>query len=73
YRKLIGNPLKPFSRLFLFRIPISVFMKVFEAKERAGRYLRECLFYWFRVPGSSADAGRGSEGRRGGGQGMALL
>ena len=40
-------------------------MKVFEAKERQGRYLRECLLGWSRAAGSSAAAGRGSEGRRG--------
>jgi len=40
-------------------------MKVFEAKEREGRYLREMYPGWFRAPGSFAAAGFGSEGRRG--------
>jgi hypothetical protein len=29
-------------------------MKVFEAKERQGRYLRECLLVWSKAPSSSA-------------------
>ena len=42
-------------------------MKVFEAKERKGRYLREMPPCLLKALGSSAAAGRGSEGRRGGG------
>jgi len=42
-------------------------MKVFEAKEREGRYLREIPPRLARVQDSSAAAGLGSEGRRGGG------
>ncbi len=48
-------------------------MKVFEAKERARRYLRECLLGWFKAPGSSAAAGLGSESRRGEGRTLGLL
>jgi len=42
-------------------------MKVFEAKERQGRYLREMSPRLVKAQGSSAAAGLGSEGRRGGG------
>jgi hypothetical protein len=36
----MGNE-KPLRILFLCGIPISILMKVLEAKERQGRYLRE--------------------------------
>jgi len=41
-------------------------MKVFEAKERQGRYLREMPPRLSTAADSSAAAGLGSEGRRGG-------
>ncbi len=39
-------------------------MKVFEAKERQGRYLRDVRLGRSTAPSSSAAAGLGSEGRR---------
>ncbi len=50
-----------------------IFMKAFEAKERARRYLSECFLNWSTVPDSSAAAGLGSEDRRGGSQRRGLL
>jgi hypothetical protein len=38
---LRAQPLKASPHLFLCGIPIQIFMKVFEAKERQRRYLRE--------------------------------
>ncbi len=36
-----AQPLKASPHLFLCGTPIQVFMKLFEAKERQGRYLRD--------------------------------
>ncbi len=53
--------------MLLCGIPIEILMKVFEAKERQGKAIREMPPYLVRVLNSSAGEGLGSEGRREGG------